>query len=105
MDPRTEPTDVVVKRDEGVTVTFEDGHEASFNLVDLRLICPCATCRTLRDRGEDGWPRPNSPIPLRIEDATFHGAWGLTVVWNDGHSTGIYPFDALRAHSDAQPQS
>jgi DUF971 family protein len=40
---------------------------------------------------------------LRIEDAQLHGAWGLNLVWNDGHRTGIYPFDALRRWSDGQP--
>jgi DUF971 family protein len=35
-------------------------------------------------------------MPLRIEGARLHGAWGLVIVWNDGHGTGIYPFESLR---------
>jgi DUF971 family protein len=35
-------------------------------------------------------------LPLRIDNAELHGAWGLSVTWNDGHSTGIYPFESLR---------
>ena len=91
-----EVADLVVKRDEGVQITYADGATAEFNLVELRLGCPCAECRSLRDRGEDVWPRPSSPIPLRINDASLHGAWSLNVVWNDGHGSGLYPFDALR---------
>lgn len=96
MDDRDEPASIDVVRDEGVTLTFVDGYVARFDLVTLRLGCPCATCRGLRDRGEAAWPRPGSPTPLRIDDARLNGAWGLSITWNDGHSTGIYPFDALR---------
>ena len=96
MSDRYEPVDVEVKRDAGVTITFADDVVAEFNLIELRLGCPCAECRNLRDRGDESWPRPHSPLPLRITDADFHGAWGLSVTWNDGHSTGIYPFEALR---------
>ena len=103
MDDRSQPVDVVVKRDEGLTITFADGHVAQFNLAEVRLNCPCATCRSLRDRGENVWPRPASPTPLRIHDAKFHGAWGLNITWNDGHATGIYSFEALRGWSEGRP--
>lgn len=104
--PVTDPNelvDLVVERTEGITATFADGHVAAFGLEELRRVCPCATCRSLRDRGEDSWPRPSSPLPLSIADARFHGGWGLNVTWNDDHSTGIYPFEALRRLSEAKP--
>lgn len=97
---RDEALDVVVKRDEGLTIRFADDVVAEFNLMELRLNCPCATCRSLRDRGEASWPRPGSPMPLRINDAELHGAWGINLVWNDGHATGIFPFESLRLWSD-----
>ena len=53
MDDHFQRLDVVVARDEGVTITFADGHAAAFGLSDLRLGCHCATRRSLRDRGED----------------------------------------------------
>ena len=64
--------------------------------------CPCAACRSLRDRGEQAWPRPASPQPLRLTDAALHGAWGLQLTWNDGHATGIFPFEALRRWSEGR---
>jgi DUF971 family protein len=97
VDDEYEPTSVEVLRDEGVTIVFVDGYVAQFDLVTLRRGCPCATCRDLRDRGQEAWPRPGSPSPLRIEDADFHGAWGLAITWNDGHRTGIYGFEFLRS--------
>lgn len=88
--------DIVVKRDEGVTITFDDDLVASFNLVEVRLNCPCASCRNFRETGQECWPRPGSPTPLRIADASLHGAWGLNIAWNDGHASGIFPFDSFR---------
>lgn len=96
MDEKYEPVTIDVARDEGVTMTFLDGHVAHFDLLSLRQGCPCATCRGLRDQGEAVWPRPGSPTPLRIDHAALHGAWGLAITWNDGHATGIFPFESLR---------
>jgi len=103
MDERYEPTDIDVDREKAVTVTFEDGRVARLDLMTLRRGCPCAGCRSLRDQGQTVWPRADSPTPLRIEDAALHGAWGLAITWNDGHATGIFPFELLRHwHDDAE---
>jgi DUF971 family protein len=99
MEDRYEPELIDVRRDECVAITFLDGHQARFDLLTLRRGCPCATCRGQRDQGAVVWPRPGSPTPLRIEHAELHGAWGLTITWNDGHATGIFPFESLRAWS------
>jgi DUF971 family protein len=104
VDERFEPADIDVQRDASVTVTYRDGATARFYIEALRLGCPCATCRGLRDQGTVVWPRPGAPRPLRIEAAALHGAWGLAITWNDGHATGIFPFDALRRwHDGGQP--
>lgn len=102
MDERYQPESIDVDRNAGVTFSFLDGHVARFDLMRLRLGCPCATCRSLRERGEDSWPRPGSPVPLRIESAALCGAWGLIITWNDGHDTGIFPFESLRGWDDDQ---
>jgi DUF971 family protein len=96
----TEPTNIDLERAKGLTVEWDDGVVSRFDLEELRVNCPCAECRGLRDRGEPAWPKPNSPQPLRAEEAELVGAWGLRVTWNDGHGTGIYAWDVLRAWSD-----
>jgi len=95
-------TDVEVDRQRAVTVTFDDGEVCRFELPELRAACPCATCRGLRDRGEDAWPRPGGPTELTVTDAELVGAWGISFSWSDGHSTGIYPWDSLRAWCEAR---
>lgn len=96
MEERTQAVNTDVKRDTGVTITYADGYVAAFDLMTIRLGCPCASCRGKRDLDQETWPLPNSPLPLRIDDAQLHGAWALQITWNDGHSTGLFPFAALR---------
>ena len=94
--PAVIPQSVEVQRESGVSVVFADGHRCRFELQELRANCPCAGCRSQRDRGEQAWPRPGSPAELRIDTAELMGNWGLGISWSDGHSTGIYPWDILR---------
>ena len=90
-------SNITVDRDSHVEVTFTDDKVCRFELGDLRRACPCATCRTARERGQPVWPTAGGPTSdLAITDAHLVGAYGLSVTWNDGHSTGIYPFTALR---------
>lgn len=90
------PAGIEVDRASGVTLTWANGEASSFGLEELRVNCPCAECRGLRERGLPVWPKPNSPQPLRLEDAELIGAWGVTLRWNDGHSTGIFSWELLR---------
>jgi len=95
--PTETPTGVEVDRERGLTLTWADGTSTTFELAELRVNCPCAECRGLRERDLPVWPKPASPQPLRIEDAELIGAWGITLRWNDGHTTGIFSWDLLRA--------
>jgi DUF971 family protein len=95
--PDTEaPVTIDVDRERGLTLTWADGAPSCFDLEELRQHCPCAECRTRRDRNLPVWPLPSSPRPLRIVDAELVGAWGLGITWNDGHRTGIYSWAGLR---------
>lgn len=35
-----------------------------------------------------------------INSAELVGAWGISITWNDGHSTGIYAWEILRRWHD-----
>jgi len=88
--------DVDIERDARVTITFEDGIVCEFAVGDLRAACPCATCRGMRERGQVVWPRPGQADAISIRDASFAGAWGMSITWSDGHDTGIYAWMPLR---------
>ena len=79
-----------------LSVLWENGHREDFDVRDLRLACPCAACveemsgRALLDPASvrpDVGPRVISSI----------GNYAITITWNDGHSTGIYSFEHMRA--------
>lgn len=78
-----------------LSVLWEDGKQGHFDVRDLRLACPCALCveemsgKPLLDPTK---VRPDvAPVTL-----TSVGTYGITIKWNDGHSTGIYAFENLR---------
>ena len=104
VDEHYEAVDLTVERTRGLSITFADGYLAEIDLMRLRLSCPCAACRSLREKGRAPWPQRSDPDRLSIDDARFHGAWGLNVTWNDGHDTGIYSFELLRKLSEAKEQ-
>lgn len=101
MSERDTPADIDIQRDRSVTITFEDGAVCEFPVEALRAGCPCATCRGMRERGQDAWPRLGGPAEISIRNAELNGAWGLSIDWSDGHSTGIYAWSVLRRWWDA----
>jgi DUF971 family protein len=101
-EPACSPADIDIVRDRAVTITFEDGVVCEFPVEALRSGCPCATCRGMRERGEVAWPRPGQSATITIVNAELSGAWGLSIDWSDGHSTGIYAWSVLRRWWDGQ---
>ncbi len=91
---------VAIDLDRGTGIRFEwaDGTASTFTLETLRANCPCAQCRSERERGITPWPKSSLiEQELRVTDAELVGNWGLQITWHDGHSTGIYSWGVLRA--------
>jgi DUF971 family protein len=95
------PLDIDIVRETAVTITFDDDVVCTFPVAALRAACPCATCRGMRERGEVAWPRGTQSDVITISSAELNGAWGLSIEWSDGHSTGIYAWTVLRRWWDA----
>jgi DUF971 family protein len=87
--------------DQYLAITWEDGHESLLPYVPLRQACPCANCRGEPDlRGRLIPPAQPPEIGEQgyiLDQARPVGHYGLLLVWGDGHSTGIYPFEYLRS--------
>ena len=101
LEPSAEIATVTVDRESHVEIIFDDGKVCRFDLQELRRACPCAACRTARDRDEELGLADVQPTRLAIADAHLVGGYGLGVMWSDGHSTGIYPFVSLRRWCEA----
>lgn len=93
---------VDVERERGLTVVFGDGHTCFFANEELRRNCPCASCRDLRNGGDVAWPRGDAPAEVKVLHAELVGNWGISFAWNDGHGTGIFPFESLRSWCDTR---
>ena len=91
-----EPREITPFPNGEVGIVWGDGHESYWSSKALRCACRCAMCvdeatgtKTLRDETIPDWIRPLEFIPV--------GRYGVAVRWSDGHATGIYPFERLRA--------
>jgi len=103
---------VKIERNGGtsITITWNDGSSSQIPSVTLRSNCPCATCR--EQRGDEGHSKPiaSSKKPISMLKVIQHskdeelnlmgikvvGNYAINIEWQDGHSTGIYPFGLLR---------
>jgi len=75
-------------------IRWTDGTDQQWDVVALRDACPCAAC-------VDEWTgeriAPPAPASTRPEWVRSVGRYALQIGWTDGHATGIYTFDTLRA--------
>lgn len=87
----------VTREDAGLRIEWAPaGHEALYPARALRLDCRCAACveeisgRPLLDAAA-------VPADVRPVTVALVGGYGLRIRWSDGHDTGIYTFEQLRA--------
>jgi ATP-binding protein involved in chromosome partitioning len=81
--------------EKAITLTWPEGEEVTVNNRDLRMSCRCALCvdeLTGRKLFKNKDIRPDI-APLEV---TPLGNYAIGVTWNDGHSSGIYPYKNIR---------
>lgn len=77
-------------------VKWSDGHASRYDVRQLRLACPCAHC--IQEWTGEVMVKPELiPADVAPLDLEAVGNYGLRVQWSDGHATGIYTYDRLRA--------
>ena len=83
-------TPISVERGDGgvLTITWEDDRVDRIAAAELRSACPCAACQ-----GHGVVPTGVTVVEVRAVGAY---ALGMTFA-PDGHATGIFPFEMLRA--------
>jgi len=84
-----------------LAIAWADGHESYFPFDALRASCPCALCRAEAKRVAEAGPlqvlRGPAPGQVGIAKLLPVGAYAVQIVWSDGHDSGIFAFEALRA--------
>ena len=102
MTPRSaEAEHISISKAKGIKIDWKDGHHSEYGLRYLRDHCPCASCTGAHGTPPVG-PEVSSPFAmykpaLRIEAVEPAGSYAILITWNDGHRTGIYSYDHLRA--------
>ncbi len=101
VDP-TEPIDIRYdNKRQRLEITWADGRETAYAYEFLRWKCPCATCA-----GEMGLPgqlqfvQALRPEQYQLQNIELVGRYAIRPTWADGHDTGIFAFDRLRALAD-----
>lgn len=96
-DPRITPAEVTLEGQESLRVRWADGHETALPLPLLRRHCPCAKCRTAREKGGLPFVPGSPPARLEILEVVPVGYYALRIRWSDEHRSGIYPYPLLRS--------
>jgi len=89
------PLEIETHANGTVRIVWADGHPTAFAPVDLRFACSCATCVD-EWTGDRRLQRDDVDSTVRPAAMQLVGNYALHITWSDGHSTGIYTWDALR---------
>ena len=92
------PTEITRANQHDVRIRWQDGHDSVYPARALRLACPCAGCVDEMTGAIRILP---THIPPDVHPVTISvvGRYAITIHWSDGHHTGIYTFERLRAMS------
>ncbi len=92
----TTPSEFKKENDRELKIVWRDSHQSLYRFRDLRGACLCAYCVDERTgvRVLDPDSIPEDIHPLAVNPV---GHYGVQFEWSDGHKTGIYSFDYLRA--------
>src|SRR4051794_40491764 len=103
-----QPTKLELADGNRLRITWSDNQVFDYSVRELRDSCPCATCREKRKAP------PASPLqlpiisaaeaqPLRITAMKPVGNYAYSIEFSDGHNTGIYTLETLRAMGHELP--
>jgi DUF971 family protein len=99
---KTNPADIEVHiPDRTMTIQWGDEHRSVYPFDLLRKECPCAVCREAsHTASNDPFKVVTStvrPGEVTVTGAEQVGRYAVRFEWTDGHNTGIYSYEYLRA--------
>jgi ATP-binding protein involved in chromosome partitioning len=83
-------------------IEWADGAKSTLNPYHLRLNCPCASCVD-EDTGKRVLDPKRVPLDVKVKEVHAVGQYGLSPHFSDGHQTGIYTFEKLKALAGDAP--
>jgi len=82
--------------DDRFRIRWEGGHVSEYTYRYLRQQCRCAACRD-EFTGAALLDPESVPADLKSSKASLVGNYAVAFQFSDGHGSGIYTFEALRA--------
>jgi len=96
-----QPTDLKMIAPDCLQIMWSDGEIRRYAVNELRMNCPCASCREKRKSP----PPPATDLtvislaetePLRIAKMEAMGRYAYAIHFSDGHDTGLFTLESLR---------
>ncbi len=82
-------------------IRWPDGAVNTLPAAAVRASCRCAQCVD-EYSGKQILDPATIPADIQVEAVQALGNYAVSIVWSDGHSTGIYSWDHLRGLAQAQ---
>lgn len=98
---RERPKHLDLKKDQGLTIQWQDDSTSFYPVAYLRKLSPSADAKLLREEMARNpltvLPASSSSgQPLTATGAELVGNYAIRILFSDGHDTGIYSWDYLR---------
>jgi len=91
---RPQPIEIKRLGNQGIRMSWDNGHAGEYTVPYLRRFCPCANC-VHELTGKRLLDPKSIPDDLTTDGVELVGAYALRFHFSDFHVTGIYPFDYL----------
>jgi DUF971 family protein len=99
-DERHRPTGLEsIEAGRGLRIRWADGATSELDSEELRYDCPCANCVD-EWTGERRFRRENAK-DVGIRKVEQVGNYAFSIVFSDGHETGIFTYQRLREFGEA----
>jgi prepilin-type processing-associated H-X9-DG protein len=89
------PTGIEARGEREIAIAWADGHASLYASAELRFACSCARCVD-EWSGKRTLDRKDVAADIHPVEMQLVGNYALQITWSDGHSTGLYTWDALR---------
>ena len=97
--PMGAPLTALRRTSSGIALSWSDGLDAELQVVALRQQCPCAFCVD-ELTGQRRLDPTSVPEDLELRDMQPVGRYAYRILFGDGHDSGIYTVERLRALSE-----
>jgi Mrp family chromosome partitioning ATPase/DUF971 family protein len=78
-----------------ITLSWTNGDTVTVSNRELRLSCQCALCVN-EITGEQQFKEENIKQDIAAKEVIPLGNYAIGITWNDGHSSGIYPYKNIK---------